>query len=192
MIRFRGEIHIEYSSLKNTPHRIWHIFEKSSHIMSMTQPLPKNHIWNIIYMLNIWTALKICLNNAEFSGQISIIILKLYLLLNILFILIVVLTLVRKRLIRSLVIIKVTSTIFVKFQISSNNNLCWSKIDHLRQIRSGSNQFWPDILWLWEGGILRNFKTFIFEPKLSFLRENQKNCNDSEFLDIWFYEFFTK
>ena len=30
--------------------------KKSSHMMSMTHSSPKNHIWNIIYMLNIWTA----------------------------------------------------------------------------------------------------------------------------------------
>ena len=32
-----------------------------------------------------------------------------------------------------------------------------------------------------------NYKTFNFEPKLSFLRENHKNNNKGEFLD--FYEF---
>ena len=90
------------------------------HDSSCTQ---KPHLKYYLYVEYL-NCVKKCLNNAEFSGQISIIIFKLYILLNILFILIVVLTLVRKRLIRSLVIIKVTSKIFVKFQILSNNNLC--------------------------------------------------------------------
>ena len=64
------------------------------------------------------------------------------------------------------------------------------------------------VIWLWEmikknmkeqglnrtsaddssvGWIPRNFKTFVFEPKMSFLRENNINHTEGEFLD--FYEF---
>ena len=40
---------------------------------------------------------------------------------------------------------------------------------------------------IWKGWISRNFKSFNFKPKLSFLRENHKNDNWGQFLD--FYEF---
>ena len=45
------------------------------------------------------------------------------------------------------------------------------------------------IFWFYQsvGWILRNFKTLIFKPKLTFFGENRKTDNQAEFLDS--YEF---
>ena len=59
------------------------------------------------------------------------------------------------------------------------------RISKIYKIIGCAYSIWP--IFSWVGWIPRNFKTFIFEPKLSFLRKYQKNDNLGAFPD--FYEF---
>ena len=63
------------------------------------------------------------------------------------------------------------------FKLFVTESWCWNRLK-LRIIK------WYQIACL--GWSPRNFKTFIFKPKLSFLMENYKNDNQGEF--IVFYE----